>query len=160
MKRSMIEAKIRLTEKLIAEERNTSMLASLNRCMEKLIMMDADDDAELESVPEPRRIQLSRKKGYRKPPEAVVVSRPSRWGNQFSRGMNHPEHGWPMSAQEAVDCFRKSLLSPSEAILPSKLAINDIQDALRGKTLACWCPLDQPCHSDVLIEIANGSRTG
>jgi hypothetical protein len=28
--------------------------------------------------------------------------------------------------------------------------------ALRGKDLACWCPLDQPCHADVLLELANG----
>ena len=27
---------------------------------------------------------------------------------------------------------------------------------LVGKDLACWCPLDQPCHADVLLEIANG----
>jgi len=20
----------------------------------------------------------------------------------------------------------------------------------------CWCPLDQPCHADVLLELANG----
>ena len=26
---------------------------------------------------------------------------------------------------------------------------------LRDKDLACWCPLDQPCHADVLLEIAN-----
>jgi hypothetical protein len=26
---------------------------------------------------------------------------------------------------------------------------------LRGKDLACWCPLDYPCHADVLLEIAN-----
>ena len=26
---------------------------------------------------------------------------------------------------------------------------------LRGKNLACWCPLDQPCHADVLLEMAN-----
>ena len=24
-----------------------------------------------------------------------------------------------------------------------------------SKDLACWCPLDQPCHADVLLEIAN-----
>ena len=28
--------------------------------------------------------------------------------------------------------------------------------ALAGRDLACWCPLDQPCHADVLLEIANG----
>lgn len=27
---------------------------------------------------------------------------------------------------------------------------------LRGKNLACWCALDQPCHADVLLELANG----
>lgn len=26
---------------------------------------------------------------------------------------------------------------------------------LRGLDLACWCPLDQPCHADVLLELAN-----
>lgn len=26
---------------------------------------------------------------------------------------------------------------------------------LRGHDLACWCPLDQPCHADVLLELAN-----
>ena len=28
---------------------------------------------------------------------------------------------------------------------------------LRGHDLACWCPLDQPCHADVLLELANPS---
>ena len=32
-----------------------------------------------------KRIQLKRTKGWRKPPEAVVVSRPSKWGNPYSR---------------------------------------------------------------------------
>jgi hypothetical protein len=27
---------------------------------------------------------------------------------------------------------------------------------LRGRDLACWCRLDQPCHADVLLEMANG----
>jgi hypothetical protein len=27
--------------------------------------------------------------------------------------------------------------------------------ALAGRDLACWCPLDQPCHADVLLELAN-----
>lgn len=26
---------------------------------------------------------------------------------------------------------------------------------LRGRDLVCWCPLDQPCHADVLLELAN-----
>jgi len=27
--------------------------------------------------------------------------------------------------------------------------------SLRGKNLACWCALDEPCHADVLLELAN-----
>jgi hypothetical protein len=28
-------------------------------------------------------------------------------------------------------------------------------ESLRGKDLACWCPLDQPCHADVLLALAS-----
>jgi len=28
-------------------------------------------------------------------------------------------------------------------------------DELRGRDLACWCPLNQPCHADVLLRLAN-----
>jgi hypothetical protein len=31
----------------------------------------------------------------------------------------------------------------------------DVRRELRGKDLACWCPLDAPCHADVLLELAN-----
>ena len=26
---------------------------------------------------------------------------------------------------------------------------------LAGRDLACWCPLDQSCHADLLLELAN-----
>lgn len=35
-------------------------------------------------------------------------------------------------------------------------AIVDAIPSLRGKNLACWCRLDQACHADVLLELANG----
>lgn len=44
MTRQEIEAKIRALEKMIAAERNVSTLATLNRCLERLIMMDADEE--------------------------------------------------------------------------------------------------------------------
>jgi Domain of unknown function (DUF4326) len=25
-----------------------------------------------------------------------------------------------------------------------------------GRDLACWCPLNEPCHANVLLRIANG----
>ena len=30
-----------------------------------------------------------------------------------------------------------------------------VREELAGRNLACWCPLDQPCHADVLLELAN-----
>lgn len=35
----------------------------------------------------------------------------------------------------------------------------EIRAELRGKDLMCFCPLDQPCHADVLLEIANQTPT-
>ena len=29
---------------------------------------------------------------------------------------------------------------------------------LVGRNLACWCPLDKPCHADVLLMVAAGKR--
>jgi hypothetical protein len=31
----------------------------------------------------------------------------------------------------------------------------DARRVLRGKNLACWCKPGEPCHADVLLEIAN-----
>lgn len=33
--------------------------------------------------------------------------------------------------------------------------MSDRLPELRGHDLCCWCPLDQPCHADVLLELAN-----
>lgn len=90
-----------------------------------------------------RRVQMTRKKGgWRKDhPDAVIVARPSRWGNPIEVG----SPGVP-DRQTAVDLFRETIPHWHD----------DVRKHLRGKDLACWCPLDQPCHADVLLEIANG----
>lgn len=36
-------------------------------------------------------------------------------------------------------------------------SVDEIRAELAGKDLSCWCPIDEPCHADVLLEIANGS---
>jgi len=28
-------------------------------------------------------------------------------------------------------------------------------EELRGKNLACWCKIGEPCHADILLKIAN-----
>lgn len=99
----------------------------------------------------PHRVQLKRTKGWRLPPNTVVVSRPSRWGNPFKVGelIQWPSGAWRKRTHEqAVEQFRR--LAINWCWRPEELA------ELRGKNLACWCPLDQPCHADVLLELANG----
>lgn len=104
----------------------------------------------------PERIQLSRKKGWRKPESTVVVSRPSKWGNPWKVG-DDDGGGEPMTRSEAVDRFRAR--ASSDASLIPLLARTE----LAGKNLACWCPLVDPdgnrvpCHADVLLELANPS---
>jgi hypothetical protein len=46
MTRLEIEAKIRLVQLQLARETYPSTLAMLNRCLEKLIMMEASDEKE------------------------------------------------------------------------------------------------------------------
>lgn len=107
----------------------------------------------------PQRIQLRRTKGWRLPEGAVVVSRPSRFGNPF------PVQKVGGQAQ-AVALYRTWIETPNAADLGyDALETSWLNDwrrqtlaatpALRGKNLACWCPLDQPCHADVLLELAN-----
>lgn len=50
----------------------------------------------------------------------------------------------------AVTMYRRALL---EAEL--EVTVMDVRRELRGKTIACWCPINSPCHGDVLLEVAN-----
>lgn len=105
-------------------------------------------------TPNPRRIQLRRTKGWRKPEDAIVVSRPSVWGNPWKAGEDHPWYPAGqvlMSRQDAVDFYRTSV----QSFAPQTIVY--LRHVLAGHDLACWCPLDAPCHADVLLEIANPS---
>ena len=107
----------------------------------------------------PNRIQLKRTKGWRLPPNAMSVARPTRFGNPYKVGLANcgcrtpgectHNVGRVETRQEAVELFRWWLSVHLPDRLEAKLA------PLRGKDLACWCPLDQPCHADVLLELAN-----
>lgn len=122
------------------------------------------------------RIQRQRTKGWRMPDNTVYVGRPGKWCNPFpvtllyrnSRGeswcVDEPfDFGgntlWGTNKifktrreahQCAVDLFEALL---HDARYP--LTHRDVLQ-LRGKNLACWCPLDLPCHADLLLELANG----
>ncbi len=122
-------------------------------------------DTSVPPLAHPRRIQLRRTKGWRKPVGAIVVSRPSKWGNPFTiRGAIESEfaHTTEQARVLCVEAFASVLRldrgSPwwAESGAATFEWINGHIDELRGHDLACWCPLDQPCHADVLLELANG----
>jgi hypothetical protein len=70
-----------------------------------------------------------------------VVSRPTKWGNP---------HPLELGRQEAVGRFRDDLVAGR-----LRISVEDVKRELRGRDLACYCPLDELCHADVLIEVAN-----
>lgn len=79
-----------------------------------------------------------------------------------------------MTAEECVEHYRLALLgTPTPAMLSASpsgywagrwsprfhrwipTTVDVVRGELRGRDLACWCPLDQPCHADVLLAVAN-----
>jgi hypothetical protein len=73
------------------------------------------------------------------PAGAVRITRPSRWGNPHKVGPDCPP-------DVAVARFRVGRLT---------VTAEDVRRNLAGRDLACWCPLDRPCHGDALLEVAN-----
>ena len=91
------------------------------------------------------RIQRRRAKGWRMPAGAVYVGRPSKWGNPFNvTARNNREY--------AIERYRRMIAYDDRTWLSEvrKRWWAPIRDAT---ALVCWCPLDQPCHADVLIEL-------
>jgi len=85
-----------------------------------------------------KRIRLQRTKGWRLPKNAVSVAFPTKWQNP---------HRKVRPRSEAARLYRAYLETRPDLVA----ALNE----LKGKDLACWCPLDDDCHADVLIELLN-----
>lgn len=102
----------------------------------------------------PKRIQRKRTKGWKMPEGAVYVGRPTKWGNPYI--LNECRVIGPsgsakyatkeMAAEMSLYFYRQDLEAGYYGV--------DLNE-LRGKDLVCWCPLDQPCHADILLELAN-----
>jgi len=103
----------------------------------------------------PKRMQRRRIKGYNMQAEslalnglpAVYMGRPSKFRNMCKVGVD------VQTREQAVFHFRRNVLHDEKYC-------EMVRQELRGKNLACWCPLIVnnkycPCHADVLISIAN-----
>jgi hypothetical protein len=95
----------------------------------------------------PRRYQLKRArggglKGGAIPEGSVYVGRPTKWGNPFKITET-------VTREESIASFEKYLREMPTEKRTALLA------PLRGKNLVCWCPLNVPCHADVLLKWAN-----
>ncbi len=118
----------------------------------------------------PRRIQRSRKRGWRAPPNTVMVTRPGKWGNPWQ--VIRTEAGeWEVTdgtvvydgfgtkeaaTQFAVIRFKRDLLAGN-----LKFTVEDVRRELAGKNLGCFCSEGAPwCHGDVLLAVAGAKRAG
>lgn len=124
----------------------------------------------------PRRARRVRVSGDlfhgRVPAGAVYAGRPapglpgSQWANPFKPGRPTPTTirlggvaitvdppiagGWPPGRSAAREWYRAAVAHAHlEALIVADLA---------GRDIACWCPEDEPCHVDVLVDVANGRR--
>lgn len=68
-----------------------------------------------------------------------------------------------MTRAEIVELYKRCLLGdvPPAVVAaygrrnPVGVTVDQVRAELAGKTLACWCHIDDECHADVLLEIAN-----
>lgn len=128
-----------------------------------------------------KRIQRQRTKGWRMPEGAVYVGRPSQWGNPWPA--EHDAMPWLAillgfngdagGRRAAAVALHRAWITDALPIEASNVGIEtsfaanaahmylrefelppkpDLEP-LRGQDLVCWCPADQECHADVLLEL-------
>ena len=125
----------------------------------------------MEQAMMPKRIQLSRKRGWKMPANAINVARPGPFGNPFKikAGLSAADKKRAMIF--AVRLFnygirgqwskleRAGTLNPIAmlGIIALFQAIRKRLPELRGKDLACWCRPGEPdiCHGAVLLNAVN-----
>ncbi|MFD3929713.1 DUF4326 domain-containing protein [Streptomyces sp. NPDC058614] len=118
----------------------------------------------------PTRIQRRRTKGWRAPDRAIYVGRPTRFGNPFTLAPAASQRGalldmWAVeyngrrlgrwddiaaARTDAADRYARWIREPEQESTRTLF-----RALLHGRDLMCWCPTDQPCHADALLELAN-----
>ena len=119
--------------------------------------------------PRPVRLQLSRRKGLGLQAlsyainglDAVNCARPGKFGNPFVVGARidvrqAKRWGWKIDFPDSVAPDNETAVRRfALCVALDDASIAEIRRLLRGKNLACWCKSGEPCHADVLLELAN-----
>lgn len=114
----------------------------------------------------PQRIQRKRSNGWKMPEGAIYVGRPTRWGNPYKVVPVHRSGSFDVVVNDhfvgqSTGLESAQRMAINHFITAIRLGYGfvpwprEIRNELAGHDLVCWCPLDQPCHADVLLEIAN-----
>jgi hypothetical protein len=94
------------------------------------------------------------------PPNTVYVGRPTKWGNPYlitvRPALLPPNMSW--GREEAVHWYGVMLAGGWRLRRPPGWQlVTDAMKELEGKNVCCWCPLDLPCHGDILLAYGNAS---
>lgn len=131
----------------------------------------------------PKRIQQKRSAGWRMPANTRSVARPSKYGNPFVVRLCDGARCWEIVELFGIalrsDDYPDQFSTKQEAVRAAvelyelhtgpmgsyELNVEQVRRDLRGKDLACWCPLPEPgetdwCHAAVLLRISNGGDDG
>lgn len=117
------------------------------------------------------RVQRKRTKGYKLPKNTVCVSRPNKWGNPMKLVGDtiYIDAGYrrkvldkwvilcEMSDIDDMLDFYFHIIRGTQfndkdlQYWSDKFSTYDIEE-LRDKNLACWCPLSDRCHIDIILK--------
>ena len=124
---------------------------------------------EIEAQEKPKRIQRKRSKGWKMPPNTLCATRPGKFGNPFKVGM-YVKLGNGGNGMTYTICIDKSHATAAYTYIDTTQQAVDIYREYRkryplsdellarlgaAEWIACFCPLTEPCHVEVLLEIAN-----
>jgi len=106
-----------------------------------------------------RRLQRSRRKGYRLPIGAIYVGRPTIWGNPFDA--RHGGHArCTILHKQWLDGHIGDLMLENMGFCGAEIdALHRKRErvltrlySLAGQNLACWCPLTSAwCHAETYL---------
>ena len=123
----------------------------------------------------PERIQRKRTKGWKQPESTCYCGRGSKWGNPYIVGKYLNSYGLAMLAiimnkaddynysdyrKKYKELENKGKITLEESLYYYELWLDwqiksynlHLKELLKYDYLSCWCPLDQKCHVDILIE--------